>query len=189
MADAVTLALEPALPATARWRGEGVAITPLGPGARWTLRFPPGVAERLREVAGFQIAMEINRNVCNKDRLAARLGPDEWLLCAPLDAAAELERLVTAAMGGEPHALVDVGHRYAALAVEGPQAPALLAAGCPLDLHPGTFGAGDATRTLLGKAEIILWRLHDAPAYRVECGRSFAPYVYAFLREAAREFA
>ena len=47
----------------------------------------------------------------------------------------------------------------------------------------------DATRTLLGKAEIILWRLHDAPAYRVECGRSFAPYVYAFLREAAREFA
>lgn len=189
MADAVNPALEPALPATAPWRGEGVAIAPVAPCARWSLRLPPAAAGRLREVAGFRIAMEINRSTCNDDKLAARLGPDEWLLCAPLDAAAELERSVTAALGAEPHALVDVGHRYAALALEGPQAPTLLAAGCPLDLHPGTFSAGAATRTLLGKAEIVLWRLHDAPAYRVECGRSFAPYVYAFLREAAREFA
>jgi len=189
MADAVALELEPALPATAQWRSEGVAITPLEPSARWSLRLPPTVAERLREVAGFWIAMEINRSAWANDKLAVRLGPDEWLLCAPVDAAAEFERFVTAALGSEPHALVDVGHRYAALAVEGSQAPTLLAAGCPLDLHAGTFAAGAATRTLLGKAEIILWRLHDAPAYRVECARSFAPYVHAFLREAAREFA
>ncbi|MBI3371363.1 MAG: sarcosine oxidase subunit gamma [Betaproteobacteria bacterium] len=189
MADSVTLALEPALPAAAQWHAEGVAITPLGPSARWSLRLPEAAAERLQRVAGFRIAMEINRSTCENDKLATRLGPDEWLLCAPQNAAAELERLLTAALNGAPHALVDVGHRYAALAIEGRHAPTLLAAGCPLDLHPGTFGAGAATRTLLGKAEIILWRLHDAPAYRVECGHSFAPYVYAFLREAAREFA
>jgi sarcosine oxidase subunit gamma len=189
MADAATLVLEPALPATAQWRGEGVAITPLGPCARWSLRLPPAAAERLREAAGFRIAMEINHGTCEDDRLAARLGPDEWLLCAPVGAAAGSGRLLTAVLVGEPHALVDVGHRYAALALEGSRASTLLAAGCPLDLHPGTFDAGTATRTLLGKAEIILWRLHDAPAYRIECARSFAPYVNAFLREAAREFA
>jgi sarcosine oxidase subunit gamma len=133
--------------------------------------------------------MEINRSACTDDELAVRLGPDEWLLCAPLHAAAEFERLLTAVLGSAPHALVDVGHRYAALAIEGPRAPALLASGCPLDLHPAAFTAGAATRTLLGKAEIVLWRLHDALAYRIECARSFAPYVHAFLREAAREFA
>jgi sarcosine oxidase gamma subunit len=29
--------------------------------------------------------------------------------------------------------------------------------------------------------------VHDAPNYRIECARTFAPYVLAFLREAARE--
>lgn len=189
MAEQASLAFEPALPATTQWKRDGVSIAPMAACARWSLRLPPFIAERLRQVAGFRIAVEINRSALEHDKLAARLGPDEWLLCAPADAAADLERLLTTSLGQEPHALVDVSHRYAALAIEGPQAPVLLAAGCPLDLHPTAFTAGAATRTLLGKAEIILWRLHAAPAYRLECARSFAPYVYAFLREAAREFA
>jgi sarcosine oxidase subunit gamma len=193
MADApalvLDLALESALPPTALWRGEGVAIAPVAPCARWSLRLPPAAAARLRELAGFHIAMEINHCSFENAKLAARLGPDEWLLCAPVDAAAGLERSVTSALSAEAHALVDVGHRYTALALEGPHASTLLAAGCALDLHPAAFTAGAATRTLFGKAEIVLWRLHDAPAYRVECARTFAPYVYAFLREAAREFA
>jgi sarcosine oxidase subunit gamma len=149
---------------------------------RWSLRLPPAVAERLREVGGFPIGMEINHCASANGKIAARLGPDEWMLCAPTDTAEfNLE--------GEHHALVDVSHRYAALMVEGPNAATVLAAGCPLDLHPAVFTAGSATRTLLGKAEVVLWCLQDAPAYRVECARSFAPYVLAFLREAAREFA
>jgi sarcosine oxidase, subunit gamma len=153
-------------------------ITPLKDFARWSLRLPPAAAERLREVGGFPIGMPINRCACANGKIAARLGPDEWLLCAPPDTAEfNLE--------GEHHALVDVSHRYAALSVD---SAIVLAAGCPLDLHPNAFIAGTATRTLLGKAEIVLWRLHEAPSYRVECARSFAPYVLAFLREAAREF-
>ena len=157
-------------------------ITPLQEFARWSLRLPPAAAERLRELAGFQIAIEINRCASANDRIAARLGPDEWFLCAPADVRIEDP------LGAEHHSLVDVAHRYAAFAIEGAQAPILLAAGCPLDLHPKVFTAGSATRTLLGKAEIVLWRLGEAPAYRVECARSFAPYVVAFLHEAAREF-
>lgn len=156
-------------------------ITPLQDFARWSLRLPPAAAERLRELAGFPIAIEINRCACANDRIAARLGPDEWLLCAPADVRIEDP------LGAEHHALVDVAHRYAGFVIEGAQAPVLLAAGCPLDLHPKVFTAGSATRTLLGKAEIVLWRVREAPAYRVECARSFARYVLAFLREAARE--
>ncbi len=48
-----------------------------------------------------------------------------------------------------------------------------------------TMGAG--TRTLFGKAEIVLIRT-DETAYRLECWRSYATYVQGFLAEAAREF-
>ena len=161
-----------------------VSITPLPESARWSLRLAPALAAKTSELAGFRIALEINRAAQAGERLSARLGPDEWLLCAPPQ-----EVFDASALGNEHHSLVDISHRYAALAVEGAQAHVLLAAGCPLDLHPTTFPAGSATRTLLGKAEIVLWRVHEAPAYRVECARSFAPYVLAFLREAAREFA
>ena len=132
--------------------------------------------------------MPINRAAVAGEMFVARLGPDEWLLCSPQPAAEEFERQLAATIGTQPHALVDVSHRYAALSVEGLRAPDLLAAGCPLDLHAGAFIAGAATRTLLGKAEIILWRLRDAPAYRVDCAPSYAPYVHAFLHEAGREY-
>jgi sarcosine oxidase, subunit gamma len=44
-----------------------------------------------------------------------------------------------------------------------------------------------ATRTLLGKCEIILGRT-GAETYRVECWRSYSAYVLGFLDEAAREY-
>ena len=165
-----------------------VAISPLGESARWSLRLPADSATIISDLAGFRIAMDINRGFQAGDRLSARLGPGEWLLCAPPEAAAEIERRAADALAGEDHSLVDVGHRYAAFSVEGPQSHAVLAAGCPLDLDPSAFVAGAATRTLLGKAEIILWRLREVPAYRVECARSFAPYVRDYLQEAAREW-
>jgi sarcosine oxidase subunit gamma len=39
------------------------------------------------------------------------------------------------------------------------------------------------TRTILAKAEILLWRTGDE-TFRIEVARSFAPYVVAFLAEA-----
>jgi sarcosine oxidase subunit gamma len=188
MAERITLALACAFRETARWRGNDVEVSPAAAIARWSLRLPPTAADGLGAVAGLRIAMPINRAAVAGDVFAARLGPDEWLLCSPQPAAEQFERQLAATLGTQPHALVDVSHRYAALSIEGPRAPDLLAAGCPLDLHPAAFIAGTATRTLLGKAEIVLWRLRDAPAYRVECAPSYAPYVHAFLREAGREF-
>lgn len=163
------------------------SLTPLPECARWSLRLPAASAERHAEIAGFRIALPINRCAARDERLCARLGPDEWLLCA--SSTSDIEASIEAALEGKHHSLVDVGHRYAAFVVEGTQAHVLLAAGCPLDLHPSAFSAGAATRTLLGKAEIVLWRPSEAPAYRLDCARSYVPYVFGFLREAAREFA
>lgn len=149
-------------------------ISQKGQCARWSLRLPSPVS-----FGAFRIDVPINRASQAGERLAARLGPDEWLLVAPDGDAPDF-----GALASGHHSLVDVAHRYAAFAVEGDDAPLVLAAGCPLDLHPEAFIPGSATRTLLGKAEIVLWRLGAAPSYRVECARSFAPYVQRFLEEA-----
>jgi len=154
-------------------------ILPKGNCARWSLRLPSPLP-----FAAFRLDVPINRASQAGERSAARLGPDEWLLVAPEGDAPDF-----GALADGHHSLVDVGHRYAAFAVEGEDAPLMLAAGCPLDLHPGVFTPGSATRTLLGKAEIVLWHLGDAPSYRaplyrIECARSFAPYVQRFLEEA-----
>jgi sarcosine oxidase subunit gamma len=116
-------------------------------------------------------------------RSALWLGPDEWLLLIAEADAAALET----ALAGLPHALVDIGHRQSALIVAGPRAADLLNAGCPLDFDPDAFPLGMCTRSVLGKTEIVLWRT-GAQAFRVEAGRSFLPYVWRFLEEAAREF-
>ncbi len=81
---------------------------------------------------------------------------------------------------------MDVSGRQIGLAVMGPGSNAMLAAGCPLDLD--RFDVGCCTRTLLGKAEIVLWR--TAPmGWRVEVWRSFAAYVRALLAQAGRDWA
>ena len=69
--------------------------------------------------------------------------------------------------------------------VPGPQAALLLSSGCPLDLDAHAFPVGMCTRTMLAKAEVVLWRT-AAEAFHLEVWRSFAPYVTQFLAEAAR---
>jgi sarcosine oxidase subunit gamma len=71
--------------------------------------------------------------------------------------------------------------------VSGPHAGAILNAGCPLDLDPAEFPPDMCTRTLLGKAEIVLWRTGGAE-FHLEVWRSFSDYVLEFLREAAQDF-
>jgi len=92
------------------------------------------------------------------------------------------------ALGALPHSLVDMSHRQLALEVSGPTAQTLLNAGCPLDLHISAFPVGMCTRTVLGKADIVLWRT-GPDSFHVEVWRSFADYVARFLTEAARELA
>ncbi len=106
------------------------------------------------------------------------LGPDEFLLVAPNEAMPTLDI---------PTPTIDVSHRDAALSVSGPRAAWVINAFCALDLHPSAFPIGMCTRTVFGKAEILLWRT-GAEEFRIDVARSFAPYVWTCLEEARREF-
>lgn len=134
---------------------------------------------------GFDLSGPINSVRGTPARFAARLGPDEWLLACPEGEEARVA--IEADLGGLFFALAEAGHRNVAIAVSGAHAADVLNAGIALDLSDAAFPPGSATRTLLGKAEVVVVRA-DAD-FRVECWRSFAPYVHAFLQEAAREFA
>ncbi len=160
---------------------QGVSVRPSSGGARFSLRVAPQAGD-----AALGLDLAVNKRWTSGDRFSARLGPDEWLIGGPEAEADELREEIERALVGRFHSLVDVSHRNVAIEISGALAVEALNAGCPLDLSDAAFPAGTGTRTLLGKAEIVLMRPGHGPVFHVECWRSFAPYVFAFLVQAAR---
>ena len=167
----------------------GVTVTPLGPEGRLAFRIKPAALSGQGTIDGFDLSGAINSRTASGDgaqqRVALRLGPDEWMLLVAADEVDERCEAIAAALPGAAHALVDVSHREVSFSVEGPGAADVVNAGCPLDLSSKAFPAGSATRTILGKAEIVLQRL-ATDSFTVTTWRSFAPYVQGFLVEATR---
>jgi len=135
------------------------------------------------EAFGVALPQTACRAARSGDRAALWQGPDEWLLIAPAEEEDGIEARFRATLAGQPHALVGVGHRNAALDVGGRRAADMLNAGCPLDLDLAAFPVGFCTRTILAKAPILLWR--TAPEdFVLGAWRSFMPYIWDFLSEA-----
>ena len=151
-----------------------LSLRPAADMARLALR---GAPSALSAAFGLALPTQPCRAAEADGRSALWLGPEEWLLLVPpgtLDA--------DAAVPGA--SLVDIGHRQVGLVLEGPGAADALAAGCPLDLHPAAFPVGMCTRTVFGKAEVVLWR-QDTARFHMEVWRSFAAYVHGLLERAA----
>jgi sarcosine oxidase subunit gamma len=137
-------------------------------------------------VWGVSFSEESCRARAGEGRATLWLGPDEHLLWQDSrDAAlpvAELEQ----ALASYPHSLVDISHRQTALEISGANAATILAGACPLDLDLKQFPVHMCTRTVLAKAEIVLWR--TAPQiFHIEVWRSYQPYAEELLREIARQ--
>ena len=158
--------------------------------------------EPARAAAGHALGLALPVTPCRAlgdgDRAVLWLGPDEWLLLAARserDAGMARLRQAFEPEGKKSiaHALVDVSDRQISYEVSGPLAGDVLNVGCPLDLDSQAFGAGMCTRTLMGKAEIVLWRGSlpergdgiEPNAFRIEVQRSYAAYVCQLLATAA----
>ena len=152
-------------------------------------RFILQCGRETRDAAGRGFGIAMPETACRAEAASGRaalwLGPDERLLLAPAGLEDALGGELEAVLEGLPHSLVDVSHRQVALAVAGPAARELLASGCPLDLDDAAFPVGMCTRTVMGRAEVVLWR-SSAEEYHLETGRSFAGYVLEWLKEAER---
>jgi len=164
-----------------------LTIVPEVPLGKLVLRGEPDVAKTASDTLGWLLPERVNRATAGDDARALRLGPDEYLLLVPPAAVAAMHERLVRALTGRHHALVDISARLVAIELTGAAARDTLAAACPLDLHPSTFGPDQTTRTVFGKAEVILDCL-GPQEIRLLTNRSFAPYVRRLLAEAGREF-
>jgi sarcosine oxidase subunit gamma len=162
----------------------GVALAVLPPAERISLRAPDASVAALSKALGVTLPRKPKTSAAKAGRTALWLGPDEWLVIDelgrdPLADCAEVTVL---------HSAVGISHRNVAISVTGPAAAATINSGCPQDLSLDAFPVGAASRTILGKVEIVLLRT-ATDAFRVECWRSFSDYVFTFLSEAAGDAA
>ena len=164
-----------------------VQLTALGPAVRLSIRAGSAAGTAIGVALGVLLPTAPCRSVVAGDRAALWLGPDEWLVLAPETATGLAAQAVKAA-GDHGASVVDVSHGSRLLEISGERAERCLNAFCALDLDAHVFPVGMCTRTLLGKVEVVLWRI--APeVFRLDVSRSFAPYVWGCLEEARREFA
>ncbi|SFL76338.1 sarcosine oxidase subunit gamma [Bradyrhizobium sp. NFR13] len=139
------------------------------------------------EAAGAHFGVKPSLEACRFAAVGGRsvywLGPDEWLFQAVNENPIEVFGGMSVALQGQACSLVDVSHRSDGIAVAGPTAALVLNHGCPLDLSLKAFPVGMCTRTVLGKASLLLSRSEEH-VFHVDVWRSFAPYVWQFLDEA-----
>lgn len=164
--------------------GEGVKIAPLPPAERVSLRAPAESVASLSRALGVTLPQKPKTSASKGGRMALWLGPDEWLV---IDESGR-DPLADCAKAKQLHSAVGISHRNVAIAVEGPAAAACINAGCPQDLSRVAFPVGACSRTVFGKAEIVLYRTAE-DAFRIECWRSFSDYIFTYLSEAARDAA
>ena len=154
---------------------------PAPPAFRLNLRAGDDAVPAIEAALGLALPHAPGTSATEGGRSALWLGPDEWLVIDP-----DADPTVDLAGVDALHSAVDVSHRNAGILVTGPRAADALEHGCPRDLSLDAFQIGACARTILGKAEIVLWRGKE-DAFRVEVWRSFAPYAMDFLAEACRD--
>lgn len=117
--------------------------------------------------------------------LVLGLGPDEWLLKTPSrdedEWLARLERALSSFLAG----VVLVSDAYRVLQVAGPDSLDVLTQATGVDLDPGTFPTGRATRTAFAKVSGIIHRVDERPAFDLYVDTSLTAYVARWLAAAA----
>ncbi|WP_062345766.1 sarcosine oxidase subunit gamma [Novosphingobium sp. CCH12-A3] len=148
---------------------DGVTIAPAPAMRRYALR-----ARDAAELAGV-IGRTLPERIGQDASGVIQIGPDEYY--ALLGAADSVP------LGeGRAVSVVDVSSRAVGIVIEGPRAVETIMAGCPLDME--AFAVGRGTRTVFETVEIVL-RRDSETRFHIEVWRSFAPWLWQALCEAA----
>lgn len=171
---------------------KALVVEPGASATRFVFRGKPAAQAAIVAAFGVSLPLEACRAAVVAERAALWLGPDEWLLIvegsgAEDGRAEELFAGLEQALAAIPHSLVDVSHRNVALKLSGPKAAAAINTACPLDMSLAAFPVGMCTRTIFGKAEVIIWRT-GADQFHLETWRSFGAYLWGLIGEAQCEY-
>jgi sarcosine oxidase subunit gamma len=141
--------------------------------------------ERLASsLGGLALPLLPNTVTSRGDRRALWLGPDEWLIVGPDGKHSAFLDALGVALAGAFGSIVDVAADRTVLEIRGSKSRDLLAHGVAIDLDPRSFGPGRCAQTFLAKAQVIIERPNDQPAFDVYIRTSFACYAAEWLLDA-----
>ncbi len=177
---------------------QGAAMREHGDPARVALRETPmpamfdvrlqpadhGALAAAAAALGFELPLVPTKSSGGGGRSALWLGPDQWLIVAPADDAPPL----AAALAHRAASVVDASDLRAVFELAGPHACDVLRKGCAIDLHARVFRPGDCAATALARVRVALHQPDARPAYRIYVERSYAPYLWDWLLDAAGEY-
>jgi sarcosine oxidase subunit gamma len=183
--------LQPVTPLGGAVAEDGLAcrIEEIGPLGMITLRgdFSSAALQKAAAAiggAGLPATRKITRN---GDRGLAWMSPDELMIFCPRAEVASALASLAETMKGEHYQAVDVSDARAVLRLTGPAAREVLAKGAPVDLSRAVFVEGDFRRTRLGQVAVGFGQVKNDPeVFELICFRSVAPFVFEWLKTAAR---
>lgn len=169
-----------------------ITLTEVLIAAAWNVQGDPSRADFTDQVTRqFSIALPIAPNTTARiDAITAFwLGPRSWLLVSesagpPLTNFIEKRNALNLAAG----ALFDLSDSRVAYRLAGDSATDVLASGCPLDLHPRTFRAGNCAQSVFGRVNALLYKADDAPTFVIMVARSVARDVWQALGLSAAQY-
>jgi sarcosine oxidase subunit gamma len=162
-----------------------VTLRPADNAARFNLRIDPANLSAASAIWGTALPATIGGLAQSGRRLAACIGPDEWLLIAPEGERDAIEAAFAGLYATTIHSLVDISHREVGIAVEGPAAADVLQSCIAFDV--GAMAVGEARRTIIDRVQIILLREAET-RFRVEVWHSFSDHVWHLLAGICREY-
>ena len=165
-----------------KYANASVTVEAAGPAARISLRATARGATDYGKKIGLELPTKPGLSQSKAGLSALWIGPDEWLI---IDEKNQIEKLVPGRENAQT-SVTDISHRNVAFLISGEGAANTLNAAAPRDLSLAAFPVGGASRTIFGKAEVVLLRTGKT-SFRLECWRSFAPYVWDLLVDSAQD--
>ena len=112
-------------------------------------------------------------------------GPEEWFVIGQEEGTSGLRVALRQAIPETDGAVVDVSSGFTLFSLEDRQARDLIAAGCPIDVHPRAFGPGRCAQTLFAGVGITLLQRDEMPRFEMMVRRSHAHWLWRWMEASA----
>ena len=169
----------------------GVKLLELSNLEHFNLRLEPDnshLVNQLQDALGFQIPLEPNTFVIHENILCSWLGPDEWLIVAPLDQSNRVETVVRENLTDHFATLTKLGSAQTIIRVSGLHAIEFLSRGIAIDLDPSGFKPGQCVQTIMAHANVtVLNHSLEESIFDLIVRRSFADHLWRWLLDVGQE--
>lgn len=148
-------------------------------------RFAQGVARVLGRPPPDAPNTFIETHFGEEGAVIAWAGPEEWLVIGQQEGTSGLRIALRQALPESDGAVVDVSSGFTLFSIEGRGARDLIAAGCPIDVHPRVFGPGRCAQTLYARTGVSLLQRDETPRFEMMVRRSYAGWLWCWMEAAA----